>query len=58
MSSVVQQVKFLFSQHRGTGQLRKAWRGEHRGFGRMALLTFAWGRTKSSFIPADREASG
>lgn len=42
MSSNVQQVNHLFSQHRGTGQSRKAWRDEHRGFGRMAPLTFAW----------------
>jgi len=42
MSSNVQQVNHLFSQHRGTGQSRKAWRDEHRGFGRMAPMTFAW----------------
>jgi integrase len=42
MSSVVQQINYLFSQHRGTGQSRKAWRDAHPGFSRMAPLTFAW----------------
>lgn len=42
MSSLVQQNEYLFSQHRGTGQSRKAWRDRNPGFGRMAPVTFAW----------------
>lgn len=42
MSSLVQQIDFLFGQHRGTGQSRRAWRDHHPGFGRMAPVTFAW----------------
>jgi hypothetical protein len=42
MSSLVQQIDFLFGQHRGTGQSRRAWRDHHPGFGRMAPVTFGW----------------
>jgi integrase len=41
-ASLVGQIEWLFEQHRGTGESRRAWRDQHPGFGQMAPTTFSW----------------
>jgi len=42
-ASLVGQIEWLFEQHRGTNESRRAWRDQHPGFGQMAPKTFSWG---------------